>query len=948
MTLCVAAALGLLLSCGGKRITTGDAEADGQQPCEVDSQCGEGMRCEDGMCVIETGECEPGNVCGSDCCEAGEECLGGMCVPRCEGTRCVGACCDLDEICLGGACCDVDKACNGICCGDEQQCRGGVCSDCPDSLCAGVCCDEGEVCLAGIICCDADKACGDLCCGPGEECSDGACIEICEGVMCGGVCCDPGEVCEDNECKAPCEGERCGELCCPRGEICLSEGLCCASTMVCGELCCPDGQWCGEEDTCIACDRPLCAGLCCGEDMVCFAGSCCTDERICMHECCAEGFLCEGETCHLECGDDIRCENSEGVESCCTGGQVCFMGECILPTNPCTYDGECELDEYCDEIVGACLPIPESECEYHPPIGEFSPEIEWTWSTSAAHRQIMMTPAIGNLTDDNGDTVVDLNDIPDIVVIAFSGSNYHTDGVMYVLSGDDGSVHYTVSSARFRPGGSIAIGDVDGDTVNDIAACGTSGGLYILNNDTSVKWFMATGCPNVYSHPLIADLDADGTVEIVTDYRVFANNAEVCRGWDDNQRIQAAADLDGDTMMEVVGGNRAMKFDPSADPKCWEMWTTAGVNDGYPAVADMDGDTDPDVVTIRSNLWILEGLTGAVNWGPIPIPGGGSGGAPTIADFDGDGKPEVSTAGLDYYTVYDMDCTDTGVPEDCGSGRTDGILWSSLTRDHSSSQTGSSVFDFEGDGAAEVIYADELSLRIYRGTDGAVLYQTPNSSGTLFEYPLVADVDNDQRSEIVVIANDYAFPINRGVRVIGDSLNNWVRTRRIWNQHTYHVTNVNEDGTIPAPEIQNWTVDGLNNYRQNVQTYGVHNAPNMVPEEFFVDDRFCPFTYRIGVRVMNRGSRGIPAGLNVAFYEGDPEGSHRLLDVVTIDRPILSGDGEYVSIAWAVPEEDQVPGMFFYFYVVVDDTTVGEETAVRECREDDNASDVLEASCEIL
>ena len=58
-----------------------------------------------------------------------------------------------------------------------------------------------------------------------------------------------------------------------------------------------------------------------------------------------------------------------------------------------------------------------------------------------------------------------------------------------------------------------------------------------------------------------------------------------------------------------------------------------------------------------------------------------------------------------------------------------------------------------------------------------------------------------------------------------DLSNNWVRTRRIWNQHTYHVTNVTEDGQIPRHEAPNWLDPGLNNFRQNVQTDGLFDAP---------------------------------------------------------------------------------------------------------------------------
>src|SRR5690606_10463058 len=114
---------------------------------------------------------------------------------------------------------------------------------------------------------------------------------------------------------------------------------------------------------------------------------------------------------------------------------------------------------------------------------------------------------------------------------------------------------------------------------------------------------------------------------------------------------------------------------------------------------------------------------------------------PTLADFDGDNLPEIGVAGATAYSVFDPD----------GPAP---VLWSRDTKDFSSHATGSSVFDFEGDGVAEVIYGDECFVRVYRGTDGHVLLEIPNNTGTIHEYPLVADVDADGRSEILVVANN--------------------------------------------------------------------------------------------------------------------------------------------------------------------------------------------------
>ena len=64
---------------------------------------------------------------------------------------------------------------------------------------------------------------------------------------------------------------------------------------------------------------------------------------------------------------------------------------------------------------------------------------------------------------------------------------------------------------------------------------------------------------------------------------------------------------------------------------------------------------------------------------------------------------------------------------------------------------------------------------------------------------MVADVDNDGHADIVVTSDRVGSSSlsNTGVHVLHDVANQWARTRRIWNQHSYHVTNVNEDGSDP-------------------------------------------------------------------------------------------------------------------------------------------------------
>ena len=108
-----------------------------------------------------------------------------------------------------------------------------------------------------------------------------------------------------------------------------------------------------------------------------------------------------------------------------------------------------------------------------------------------------------------------------------------------------------------------------------------------------------------------------------------------------------------------------------------------------------------------------------------------------------------------------------------------------------------------------------------------------------------------------------------GIRVYEDANDKWVRSRTIWNQHAYSVTNVNEDGTIPKTSSwkNNWDDPTLNNFRQNVP--GDANGKATGDATAGASDTFgCG-----GGEVRSAARRSAtaapirsPAGLSVGFY----------------------------------------------------------------------------------
>lgn len=557
---------------------------------------------------------------------------------------------------------------------------------------------------------------------------------------------------------------------------------------------------------------------------------------------------------------------------------------------------------------------PAGTCEVIPPFTpSFEPEIEWEWTDSTtlpSHVQVMMTPVVIEL---NGDGV------PDVAFNAFAGSNYNSNGVLRAISGADGSELWTVTDAAYRVRGasSIAAGDIDGDGLAELCTVAESGSTILcFENDGAFKLSIASS-PNSWGGVAFADLEGDGAVEIINGNRVYAADGSLLWAGADGMGGHAgtgplsfAADIDGDGAQEVVNDRAIYRADGSM--KC----ANTAIGHGLAGVGDFDDDALGEVVVVwGGNVSLLDDDC-ALLW-TTAIPGGGTGGAPNIADFDNDGAPEVGVAGRASYVVFETD----------GS-----VKWSTPVQDFSSNRTGSSTFDFEGDGVAEVVYADERFLRIYDGETGAVRFQVAHSSGTTYENPVVVDVDADGNAEIVIASNNYAFPGVHGIRVFRDANDGWVNTRGVWNQHAYSVTNVDEDGSIPAHPTSNWLVDGLNAFRSNSQgtaTVTPFAAPDLVVAGLTAECVPASYDSEVTAHVHNQGQAPASAGVQVAFYLGDPEADGVLWwveSVPTIIPALGSVDVTFTATA---------PGEAVTVFAVVDDdgTGVGSET---ECREDNN------------
>ncbi len=645
--------------------------------------------------------------------------------------------------------------------------------------------------------------------------------------------------------------------------------------------------------------------------------------------------------CVAPCPSGVRCGSDGSV--CCDAGDVCLASQCATPGADCTDSFDCAEGEFCEPTLGKCLPQPEGPlCELRPENVTFEPTIEWHWegwSVDPTFKQVQSTPAIADIDGDG---------LPEVATVAYKDSS---NNMLIVLNGEDGSENLMipVSTYNVRWGTGPAVGNMDADAELEIVFMTSAPRqLVVIEHDGTERWTAALSGTG-QGYPALANLDADPEPEVVIGGQWFDNDGTLIqdKGWlaqNGEWSVSAIADISGDGQPDIVGGNVVYHVDGT------EVWRNNSVPDGFVAVADMNRDTIPDVVSISGgNARVLSGNDGSVVFGPVAIPGGGTGGAPTVADFDGDGRPEFAAAGRGQYAVYDLDCTATGEASFCGSSRTDGILWSLVVQDLSSSVTGSSVFDFEGDGEAEVIYNDECTLYILAGKTGEKLLEMANSSRTAAEYPLIVDVDADGNSEFIVPANDDQIVRDgcavgtHGLFAFGDINDKWVRTRRVWNQHSYHVTNVDASGVIPAVESDSWSGEGLNNYRQNVQGEGVFNAPDLSVAGLSVDASSCPSSIGIQAQIANSGSLGVEAGVPVGFYQGVlPDGSLLGFEMTTV--PLLPGQTETLVLDFTPAGNDTGP---WDFYVTVDDEAAA-LSLVAECGEDNNNGIIGAAGCIVV
>ncbi len=445
---------------------------------------------------------------------------------------------------------------------------------------------------------------------------------------------------------------------------------------------------------------------------------------------------------------------------------------------------------------------------------------------------------------------IDGNGIVDIVVAHYSNVNYYSFKID-VYNGNDLSLQHSINmpDTVFNSNGAYAIGRYP------LESGGMQGAIFVHCNDKLIRSFSIDGTLlNVADRPTscdgmvsLADFNGDGYPEVYAGSDIFdaATLKWLCSGPDNGNKglgfrgsplhtsygthhtyyaMSLAYDILGDAFQELICGNTiynvniVSRTNPSLNSITVNKTVTppSGFSpDGHVSLADFDLDGESEVLVIRDNT---NDQTVDDTYFYAYKPSNGQilfqkahrcrcTGYVTIGNIDDDPHPEMIFL------------------EDQPNGSTEKIfcwryttengfetVWSKA-HDDRSGQTGLTLFDFNQDGIMEIVYRDNRNLRVINGSGKSHLtgndtirpydvYARRMAAGTGVEYPIVADINGDGYAEIIatgMLDTSYTgVDIGYGGLHVFGSPGNWSPARPVWNQYMYHVTNVNEDLTIPT------------------------------------------------------------------------------------------------------------------------------------------------------
>jgi hypothetical protein len=378
----------------------------------------------------------------------------------------------------------------------------------------------------------------------------------------------------------------------------------------------------------------------------------------------------------------------------------------------------------------------------------------------------------------------------------------------------------TIDSSSFAPrldlpdlsgSGFIAFADLDGDGKPDLITTSGYGPVVSIYRNISTNGTLTadsfaarvditagTYTSGIYSTTTVGDLDGDGRLDIIviTDWGQSNSTISVLQNFCTPGTITsnsfgspvkllvaagvrgvAAQDIDGDGKADIVTGN----FDSSTISVLRNIGTGGVItsNSFAPAVnystgtgtpqavtiADLDGDGQPDIVTVNFNdssgnnaVSIFRNVStpGTIALAPrVDLPGPLQSGSIAIGDMDGDGKADIVTCSFNFGQVASV----------YRNLSTPGSISFATDVDFSLGGWGNAVTigDLDGDGKLDVAVAVQLpsQISIFKNTStpgsftaSSLAPRVDLASGYNPYGVTIGDLDGDGRPELI-FDNDY-------------------------------------------------------------------------------------------------------------------------------------------------------------------------------------------------
>lgn len=551
-----------------------------------------------------------------------------------------------------------------------------------------------------------------------------------------------------------------------------------------------------------------------------------------------------------------------GVEDCNNGIDDDGDGLIDCFDTDCTCTGQCD-----DFYYSTCNP----DCYYLPPCGPVSLATKWTSNAETG----TYSPLVAGDMDGDG--------IPEVITTRVEEAD------LYILDGATGQIKvHVIHPTTVWPGGTApAIADLDNDGFGEIVIVGFDRRLYCYDH-TGALQFVSPGLVGYdfryrFAVPNIADFNHDGLPEVNLGNQIFSGQtgALLSSGGDffsDGEhpaRIAVgysfASTVAADVLpnnacfscagLEIVAGNQVLAVNFFTGINFPIVSAPLGYSDGFTSVADFDGDGDLDAIVQgqkngQNTVYVWDIQTSTVlreytllnNW---------SEGASrvNVTDLNGDGLLDISFVSHPWIYALSNDFTP---------------LWINPIFDPSSI-TCTSVFDFCGDGSSEIVYRSEEKLQILDGTTGNTIWEDVCLSFTHIENPLVLDVDADGKTEILIECGTNGSPFTGTVVAYETVGTPNITSRKVWNQHGYFNTNINEDLSVPRfQQMQHLVGGGLLNSFMNQYFNPTFPSPDAILT--LLGEPICSAdSFIITVEICNVGDNIFPLNTPIAAYAGNPQ-----------------------------------------------------------------------------